>query len=75
MIRGASRKPGRRPQTVLAKDPENSRALTLLGWVSLQENQPDQALKHFQRVRQPDDLTIVGQALARVDLGDAVGAY
>ncbi len=59
---------------VLAKDPENSRALTLLGWVNLQENQPDQALKHFQRVRQPDDLTLVGQALARVGLGDAVGA-
>ena len=62
-------------ETVLAKDPGNSRALTLLGWVSLQENRPDEALKHFQRVRQPDDLTIVGQALAREDLGDAAGAY
>jgi tetratricopeptide (TPR) repeat protein len=60
---------------VLAKDPGNSRALTLLGWVSLQENQPDQAVKHFQGVRQPDDLTVVGQALALVDLGGAAGAY
>ena len=29
----------------------------------------------FRRVRQPDDLTIVGQALAHEDLGDAAGAY
>jgi tetratricopeptide (TPR) repeat protein len=60
---------------VLAKDPENSRALTLLGWASLRENRPDEALKHFQRVRQPDDLTYVGRALARNDLDDPVGAY
>ena len=62
-------------QAVLAKDPENSRALTLLGWVSLQEYQPDEALQHFRRVRQPDDLTIVGQALALEYLADASGAY
>ena len=49
--------------------------MTLLGWLSLQENQPDEALQHFQRVRQPDDLTVVGQALARENLGDAAGAY
>ena len=44
-------------EAVLAKDPENCRALTLLGWVSLQENQPDEALKHFQPgapARRPD---------------------
>jgi tetratricopeptide (TPR) repeat protein len=62
-------------ETVLAKDPENSRALTLLGWLSLQGNQPEKAVKHFQRVRQPDDLTVVGQALARENLGDATEAY
>ncbi len=62
-------------QEVLAKDPENSRALTLLGWVNLQEYQPDEALTQFRRVRQPDDLTAVGQALALENLGDAVGAY
>ncbi|OGR25279.1 MAG: hypothetical protein A2139_01195 [Desulfobacca sp. RBG_16_60_12] len=62
-------------ETVLAKDPGNSRALTVLGWVSLQENRPDEAVKQFHGVRQPDDLTIVGQALAREDLGDATGAY
>ncbi len=60
---------------VLGKDPGNSRALTLLGWVSLKEYQPEEALKQFRRVRQPDDLTIVGAALAREDLGDAAGAY
>ncbi len=36
--------------SVLAKDPENSRALTLLGWVSLQENRPEEALKHFSQM-------------------------
>ena len=62
-------------ETVLAKDPGNSRALTLLGWLSLQENRPEEALKRFQGVRQPDDLTIVGQALGRYELGDATGPY
>jgi tetratricopeptide (TPR) repeat protein len=62
-------------ETVLAQDPGNSQALTLLGWLSLQGNQPDEAVQHFQRVRQSDDLTVVGQALAREHLGDATGAY
>jgi tetratricopeptide (TPR) repeat protein len=60
---------------VLAQDPGNSRALTLLGWVSLQENRPDEALKRFQSVSQPDDLTMVGQGLSRYKLGDANGLY
>lgn len=62
-------------QAVLARDPENPRALTLLGWVNLQENHPEEALRQFRRVRRPDDLTVVGQALARENLGDATGAY
>ncbi len=62
-------------EAVLSKNPENSRALTLLGWVSLQEKRPEEALKDFRRVRRPDDLTWVGQALALDDLGKAVGAY
>jgi tetratricopeptide (TPR) repeat protein len=61
--------------TVLARDPGNSRALTLLGWVSLQENQPREALQQFHNVRQPDSLTIVGQALCLYALGDALGSY
>lgn len=60
---------------VLAKDPGNSRALTLSGWVTLQENNPEEALRQFRRVRQPDDLTVVGQALALQDLGNTTGAY
>ncbi len=66
---------GEKAQAVLAKDPENSRALTLLGWVSLQKYIPDEALKQFRQVRQPDDLTIVGLALALYELGDATGPY
>ena len=62
-------------EAVLAKDPANSRALTLLGWVNLQENKPEEALQDFRRVRHPDDLTIVGQALAHENLADAAGAY
>jgi tetratricopeptide (TPR) repeat protein len=60
---------------VLAQDAENSRALTLLGWVSLREHRVNEALQYFRRVRQPDDLTVVGLALAHEDLGDALGAY
>lgn len=60
---------------VLAADPRNSRALNLLGWVALQENRPEEALKHFQGAPQPDDLTVVGRALAQYKLGDAAGPY
>jgi tetratricopeptide (TPR) repeat protein len=66
---------GEKAQAVLAQDPGNSRALTLLGWVNLQDNNPDSALKQFRQVRQPDDLTIVGLALALYELGDATGPY
>jgi hypothetical protein len=59
---------------VLAKAPGNSRALTLLGWVNLQENNPEEALRQFRRVRRPDDLTVVGQALALQALGNNTGA-
>ncbi|MGB8992158.1 MAG: tetratricopeptide repeat protein [Desulfobaccales bacterium] len=66
---------GEKAQAVLAQDPGNSRALTLLGWVSLQKYNPDEAVKQFRQVRQPDDLTIVGLALALYELGDATGPY
>jgi tetratricopeptide (TPR) repeat protein len=59
----------------LAQNPEDSRALTLLGWVNLQGNNPEEALRQFRRVRRPDDLTVVGQALALQDLGDTTRAY
>jgi tetratricopeptide (TPR) repeat protein len=62
-------------KTVLTRDPQNSRALTLWGWVCLQESQPAEALKYFRQVSQPDDLTKVGQALALEHLGNSAGAY
>jgi tetratricopeptide (TPR) repeat protein len=73
--RGRLQEAREKAAAVLAKDPGNSRALTLLGWVALQENRPDEAWKQFQGVNHPDDLTIVGQALARGKLGDATGPY
>jgi tetratricopeptide (TPR) repeat protein len=72
---GRLREAREKAAAVLAKEPGNSRALTLLGWVSLQENKPDEALKQFEGVRQPDDLTVVGQVLGRYELGDATGSY
>jgi tetratricopeptide (TPR) repeat protein len=62
-------------EQALAHDPGNPRALTLAGWVRLQRRQPQEALGFFQRVRQPGVAAIVGGALARFQLGDAVGAY
>jgi tetratricopeptide (TPR) repeat protein len=62
-------------EAALRQDPGNSRALTLLGWISLQKGALEEALGCFRRVRQPDDLTMVGLALARYRLGDVTGAY
>jgi tetratricopeptide (TPR) repeat protein len=59
----------------LARAPDNSRALTLLGWVNLQKGAVEEAQSCFRRVRQPDELTIIGTALSRYRLGDVVGAY
>ena len=60
---------------VLQRHPEHGLALTLLGWISLQRHQPQEALAYFKRVRSPDWRAVVGQALARYRLGDAAGAY
>jgi tetratricopeptide (TPR) repeat protein len=62
-------------EAVLAQDPENSRALTLLGWVSLQHRAPAEARGYFRRVRQPLESAIIGEALARCQLGEVTGAY
>jgi tetratricopeptide (TPR) repeat protein len=66
---------GKIAEQALAQDPGNPRALTLAGWVHLQRQQPQQALGFFQRVKQPGAAAVVGGALARFQLGDAVGAY
>jgi tetratricopeptide (TPR) repeat protein len=62
-------------EAALQSDPENSRALTLLGWISLQQGAPEAGLAFFRRVRQPDDLTRIGLALCRYRLGEVTGAY
>jgi tetratricopeptide (TPR) repeat protein len=62
-------------EAALKLDPVNGRALTLLGWISLQRQEPVQAQTLFSRVRQLDDRTIIGLALARYRQGDITGAY
>ena len=62
-------------EQALAQAPADSRALTLAGWVKLQRRQPEEALGFFQRVPQPGAASVVGTALARYQVGDAVGAY
>jgi tetratricopeptide (TPR) repeat protein len=61
--------------SVLKQDPGNDRALTVLGWLSLQEQEPKEALSYFRQVRRPSDRTAVGLALALYRLGDASQAY
>ena len=60
---------------VLKQDPGNGRALTLLGWVSLQRQAPQEAQGYFQKVRHPDDRAIIGLALASYRLGNVIDAY
>jgi tetratricopeptide (TPR) repeat protein len=66
----------------LEKDPENAQALTILGWISLQRQDPRKAAEYFEHTwkaagRETDltDLTICGLALAIYRAGDAAGAY
>jgi tetratricopeptide (TPR) repeat protein len=62
-------------ECALKQDPHNSRALTLMGWLSLQAHALEEARVYFQRVPQPDDRTFIGEGLARYRLGDGPGAY
>ncbi len=73
--RGRLEEARRDADAALRLAPDNSRALTLLGWISLQRGAPEQALEHFRRAKQPDDLTSIGEALARYRLGEVTGAY
>ena len=61
-------------ETVLLREPDNDAALTLLGWISLQENAPRAAMEVLQRVRPGNDFSLVGLALARYRLNDLAGA-
>jgi tetratricopeptide (TPR) repeat protein len=62
-------------EAVLAKDPGNGRALTLLGWVSLQRQAPEEARGYFLKVSSLDDRAAIGLALATYRQGDVTGAY
>jgi tetratricopeptide (TPR) repeat protein len=62
-------------ESALKLEPNNGRALTLLGWVYLQRQEPVKAQGFLARVRQLDDRAIIGLALARYRQGDIVGAY
>lgn len=66
---------GEAAQKALALDPDQYRALVLAGWVSLQHHQPEEARTYFQRLKEPGPAAVLGAALARYRLGDALGAY
>jgi len=66
---------GEAAERVLSQDPANYRALVLAGWVSLQNQKPEEALGYFRRIWKPGAAAVVGAALARYRLGDAFGAY
>ena len=65
----------------LAENPDNGQASLILGWISLQRQDPRKAIEYFERARksagrQPwSDLIICGLALADYRAGDATGAY
>jgi tetratricopeptide (TPR) repeat protein len=62
-------------EEALKMDPQNDRALTLLGWISLQTHALDKAAGYFRRVRGANDWAVIGLALARYRSGDVAGAY
>ena len=53
-----------RAEEALALDRSNARALTLLGWISLQRHDPAAAEGYFRQVASPDQAAAVGLALA-----------
>lgn len=59
---------------VLGRQPQNPAALTLMGWILLQEQAADEAREHLQRVSPANDLSVVGLALAHYRLGDQAAA-
>lgn len=60
---------------VLQQVPEQPLALTLLGWINLQNHRPQEAAALFEKVSSPDWRCLIGQSLARYRRGDPVGAY
>jgi tetratricopeptide (TPR) repeat protein len=62
-------------EAALKLDPRQAGALTVLGWLSLQQQKPKEAEEYFLQVSNPDDRVVVGLALSRYRLGDVPGAY
>jgi tetratricopeptide (TPR) repeat protein len=65
-------------EDILARNPENGPALTILGWTFLQRQDPEKALTYLQRATKQNTwrgLAISGLALAEYRLGNPAGAY
>ncbi|MFZ2086996.1 MAG: tetratricopeptide repeat protein, partial [Desulfobaccales bacterium] len=62
-------------QQVLQSDRGNPRALTILGWISLQQHDPETAAGWFRQVRFPDEAATVGLALALYRQQEVAKAY
>ena len=59
---------------VMVREPHNPAALTLSGWISLQQNAPLEARDFFRRVQPVNQFSLVGLALAMYRLNDLSGA-
>lgn len=59
---------------VLSRQPNHPAALTLLGWLLLQEQALEEARATFQQVQPGNDYSLVGLALAQYRLGDQTAA-
>jgi tetratricopeptide (TPR) repeat protein len=62
-------------EAALKQDLGNAQSLTVLGWLSLQHQDPKEAETRFLQIRNPDDAALVGLALARYRLNNVSGAY
>jgi tetratricopeptide (TPR) repeat protein len=62
-------------EAALKLEPENPGALTILGWLSLQREDPQAAAGYFTRVKPLEARAAAGLALARYRQGDVAGAY
>jgi tetratricopeptide (TPR) repeat protein len=62
-------------EQVLQKDKSNPRALTVLGWLTLQRQDPESAAQWFRQVGFRDEAAVVGLALALYRQQEPVRAY
>ncbi|MGQ9688766.1 MAG: tetratricopeptide repeat protein [Desulfobaccales bacterium] len=62
-------------ERILQMDRHNARALSLLGWISLQRHDPEAAVGLFRQVREPDEAAVVGLALALYRQQEVLKAY